>query len=66
MSLNLSAIEEVLAIALLGLVVIWVWGVVKLFQKNHRTLGWVALAGLILPPLMLVGYARWFASTKKA
>jgi hypothetical protein len=30
------------------------------------TLGWVALAGMILPPLMLVGYAGWFVSTKKA
>ncbi len=38
----------------------WVVGTVKLFQKGRRTLGFIALAGILVPIVALVGYAGWF------
>ena len=48
-------------VVLIALFAAWVVGVLKLFQKGWRTLGFIALAGIfILPIIGVVGYAGWF------
>ncbi len=61
---NLGFPELVIAVIIIGLVVIWIMGVMKLFQKDHRTLGWVAIVGIIIPIIALVGYAGWFVEDR--
>ncbi len=57
---NLALPELVLAAVAIGLLVLWVIGVTKLFQKNHTTLAWIAIVGVIIRFVALVGYAGWF------
>ncbi len=38
----------------------WIVGIVRLFQKRRRILGWVALAGVIIPFLAPIGFIGWF------
>ena len=45
---------------LVALFAAWVAGVVKLFRKGRRTLAIIALAGIVIPIVALVGYAGWF------
>lgn len=45
---------------LVALVAAWAAGIVKLFRKGRRTLGFIALAGILIPILVVVGYAGWF------
>ncbi len=47
-------------VVLVALFAAWVVGVVKLFQKGRRTLGFVAVAGVLIPIVALVGFAGWF------
>jgi cytochrome bd-type quinol oxidase subunit 1 len=63
---NIGAPEIVIGIIGFGLLVLWVMGVLKLFQKDHRTLGWVAIVGIIIPILALVGYAGWFVDDRSS
>jgi hypothetical protein len=37
---------------------------VKLFHKNQRVLAWIAIVGIIVPIVALVGYAGWFVDPK--
>jgi hypothetical protein len=62
--MNLSPPEIGIAAIGIALIVTWVLGVVKLFQKNHATLGWVAIVGIIIPIVALVGYAGWFVEDR--
>ncbi len=57
---NLALPEPVVAAIAIGLLVLWVIGVAKLFQKNHTTLAWIAIVGVIIPFVALVGYMGWF------
>jgi multisubunit Na+/H+ antiporter MnhB subunit len=61
---NLGLPELLVGAIAIGLLVLWVLGVTKLFQKNHPTLAWVAIVGVILPPLGLVGYSGWFVQER--
>ncbi len=51
-------------VVFLGILIVfvaaWVGGVVKLFQKGRRTLGFIAIAGILIPVVALVGFAGWF------
>ena len=47
-------------VVLVALFAAWVVGVVKLFQKGWRTLGYISLAGIVIPIVAPVGYAGWF------
>ncbi len=47
-------------VVLVVLFAAWVAGVVQLFQKGRRTLGFISLAGIVIPIVMVVGYAGWF------
>jgi hypothetical protein len=38
----------------------WIVGVVRLFQKRRHILGWIALAGLVIPFLAPIGFAGFF------
>jgi hypothetical protein len=49
---------------LLGFAVLWVMGVVRLFQKGYSGLGWVAIVGIIIPVIALVGFAGWFVQDR--
>ncbi len=42
------------------LFVAWVAGVVKLFEKGWRMLAFISLAGIVIPIVIVVGYAGWF------
>jgi hypothetical protein len=62
--MNLGLPEILVGLIGIGLLMLWIMGVVKLFQKNQQVLGWVAIAGIIVPIIALVGYAGWFVSSK--
>ncbi len=62
--MNLGLPEIGIAVIGVVLIVAWVMGVMKLFQKNHTTLGWVAIVGIIIPIVALVGYAGWFVDDR--
>jgi hypothetical protein len=50
-----------MAVLLLAVILaVWIVGIVKLFQKRRRILGWIALAGLIIPFLAPIGFFGWF------
>jgi len=53
-----------LVAGLVALLVLWVMGIVKLFQKNQTTLAWIALAGIVIPLVGLVGFAGWFVEDR--
>jgi hypothetical protein len=38
----------------------WIVCIVRLFEKRHRILGWIALAGVIIPLLAPIGFLGWF------
>ncbi len=57
---------EILLFVFLPLMILWVIGVVRLFRNGHQTLGIVALIGMVVPLLGLVGYAGWFLGPKDA
>ncbi len=61
---NLTSPELMVAALAIGMLVLWVLGVVKLFQKRHTTLAWVAIVGIIVPFVALVGYAGWFVADR--
>jgi hypothetical protein len=63
---NLGLPEIGIAAIGIGLLVTWVLGVMKLFQKNYTTLGWVAIVGIIVPIIALVGYAGWFVEDRSS
>jgi hypothetical protein len=63
---NLGLPEIGIAAIGIGLLVTWVLGVRKLFQKNYTTLGWVAIVGIIVPIIALVGYAGWFVEDRSS
>lgn len=52
--------QVVLFALLIALFVAWVMGIAKLFKKGRRTLGYIALAGILIPLIGLVGYAGWW------
>lgn len=62
--MNLAGPEVLVGLVSIGLLVLWIMGVAKLFRKGHRTLGWVAIVGLLVPIIALVGYAGWFIQPK--
>lgn len=62
--MNLALPEILVGLIAIGLLVLWIMGVVKLFQKNHQVLGWIVIVGIIFPIIALVGYAGWFISPK--
>ena len=64
--MNLGLPEIGIAAIGIGLLVTWVLGVMKLFQKNYITLGWVAIVGIIVPIIALVGYAGWFVEDRSS
>ncbi|MGB5169413.1 MAG: hypothetical protein WBN35_05935 [Acidimicrobiia bacterium] len=64
--MNLGLPEIGIAAIGIGLLVTWVLGVMKLFQKNYTTLGWVAIVGIIVPIIALVGYAGWFVEDRSS
>ncbi len=47
-------------VVLVALLAAWVAGVVQLFQKGRRILGFISLAGIVIPIVMIVGYVGWF------
>jgi hypothetical protein len=50
-----------MAVLLLAVILAaWIVGIVRLFQKRRRILGWIALAGLIIPFLAPIGFFGWF------
>lgn len=57
---NLGGPELMIVAVCVGLLVLWIIGVVKLFQKGYPSLGWVAVVGIIVPVIALVGFAGWF------
>ena len=38
----------------------WIVGIVKLFQKGRTTLGYLAMAGILIPIIAPVGFAGWW------
>jgi cytochrome bd-type quinol oxidase subunit 1 len=61
---NLALPEILIGAIIVGLLVSWIMGVVKLFHKNQRVLAWIAIVGIIVPIVALVGYAGWFVDPK--
>ncbi len=61
---NLAFPELVIVAVAIGLFVLWLMGVIKLFQKNQTVLGWIAVAGIIVPPIGLVGFSGWFVGPR--
>ncbi len=61
---NLALPEILIGAIIVGLLVLWIMGVVKLFQKNQRVLACIAIVGIIVPIVALVGYAGWFVDPK--
>ncbi|MCJ7779519.1 MAG: hypothetical protein MUQ27_01710 [Acidimicrobiia bacterium] len=61
---NLGGPELFIVAVSVGLLVLWIMGVVKLFQKGHTSLGWVAVVGIIIPVIALVGFAGWFVQDR--
>lgn len=52
-------------VVIVGLLIFWAMGVIKLFQKDRTVLAWIAVAGIIFPPIGLVGFAGWFVDEKQ-
>ena len=61
---NLALPELLIIGTVIGLIVLWVIGVIKLFQKNQTMLAWIAIAGIIIPFVGLVGYSGWFVQQR--
>jgi hypothetical protein len=61
---NLGVTELAIIVVTIALFALWLAGVVKLFQKNHMALGIIALVGILIPPLGLVGYSGWFVGDR--
>jgi hypothetical protein len=60
-------LAELLLIGIAALfLVLWVMGVAKLFAKGRDLMGAVAIVGLLLPPVALIGYAGWFVEDRSA
>lgn len=58
--------ELAIIVIALGLLTLWVMGVVKLLHKNQTVLGWIAIAGIIDPLVSLIGFAGWFVDEKQS
>ena len=64
---NIGASELIIVVFVLllpVLIVLWLIGVIKLFQKNQTTLGWIAVAGIIVPFIGFVAYAGYFVEDR--
>jgi len=61
---NLGGPELLIIAVVVGLFVLWIMGVMKLFQKGHTTLGWIAVVGIIVPFVGIVGFAGWFVQER--
>jgi hypothetical protein len=61
---NLALPELLIIGTVIGLIALWAIGVIKLFQKNQTILAWIAIVGIIIPIVGLVGYSGWFVQER--
>jgi len=58
---------EILKIAVsVGVLVLWIVGVIKLSRKGYPKLARVAIIGIIVMPVASVGYVGWFVHDRSA